>query len=329
MPAISIIVPIYNVENYLRKCIDSILAQTFTDFELILVDDGSTDNGGEICDEYGYKDNRIKVIHKKNGGLSDARNSGIKIAKGNYIGFVDSDDWIEPNMYEILYKLCVENDADLSTCSINIWEKDNKRQFLESDNAIKVFDSRTAIQYMYNGKLSGFTACNKLYNKDIFRDIKFPRGRIYEDVAIMYKVYDSANRIVFIDFPLYNYIYRQSSITRSRFSEKRFDVVLNYNETYSYMEGYYPEICEKLDDIYFVSLRNMLVDIINEGNLMRNYKYIDKISKLMKAHNCRILKNRSIPIMHKILAQIIAWSPILGILFYKLRISTSILINQK
>ena len=119
MPKISIIVPVYNVEKYLRKCVDSILNQTFKDFELILVDDGSIDTSGKICDEYNLKDNRIKVIHKENGGLSSARNAGLDIAQGEYIGFVDSDDWIELDMYEELYKICKENDTDVGIVGIN------------------------------------------------------------------------------------------------------------------------------------------------------------------------------------------------------------------
>ena len=119
MPKISVIVPVYNVEKYLRKCIESILNQTFREFELILVDDGSTDSSGKICDEYALKDSRIKVIHKENGGASSARNAGLDVAKGEYIGFVDSDDWIEMDMYGELYRLIKENNTDISVCGIN------------------------------------------------------------------------------------------------------------------------------------------------------------------------------------------------------------------
>jgi glycosyltransferase involved in cell wall biosynthesis len=320
MPSISIIVPIYNVELYLVKCIESILTQSFTDFELILVNDGSKDNCGRICDEYTKKDNRIKVIHKKNGGLSDARNAGIQISSGQYIGFVDSDDWIEPEMFEKLYKLCLEKNADVSTCSIYIWDNGEKRHRWGATNKIRVFDSRTAIQKMYNEKLSGFSAWNKLYKKSIFNNIKFPKGRVYEDAAIMYRVYDCANKIVFLDTPLYNYNYRNSSITRSGFSEKRFDMVLNYFEAYSYMEKKYPEMCERLDSIYFSTLRNMLVDLINDKYFFENYKYVCKISKLIKTHNVKISKNRLISPTTKMLGQLLAWCPAIAILYYKLRV---------
>ncbi|MGM0874213.1 MAG: glycosyltransferase family 2 protein [Bacillota bacterium] len=324
MPAISIIVPIYNVEQYLHRCLDSILAQTFTDFELILVNDGSTDNSGEICDLYAEKDTRIKIIYKKNGGLSDARNSGIKIAQGDFIGFIDSDDWIEPNMYEILYNLCIENNVDISTCSFNIWDKGERRKVKINKKSVTVLDSKTALQNMYDGKLPGYVAWNKLYKKHIFETIRFPKGRIYEDAAIMYRVYDSTNGIAFIEYPLYNYIYRESSITRSEFSEKRFDVVFNYNEAYSYLEMHHPEMCEKLNSIYYRSLRNMLVDIVNEKSIFKNFHYIERVSKLIRNHNynSKILKNNLIPLKHKILAQLLAWCPRLAILFYKIRIFT-------
>jgi glycosyltransferase involved in cell wall biosynthesis len=233
MPTISIIVPIYNVEQYLHKCIDSILSQTFKDFELILVDDGSPDNCGEICDEYAAKDKRVKVIHKANGGLSDARNAGLNIVKGDYIGFVDSDDWIESNMYEVLLKLCINNKADVSTCLVNF--QNNRNEIEVNKSNVSIFDSKTAIYLLYEGKLNGFSTWNKLYKKEIFNDLKFPKGRIYEDAAIMYRVFDVANYIAYINYPLYNYNYREGSITKSNFSEKRFDVVHNYYETYSFM----------------------------------------------------------------------------------------------
>ncbi len=118
MCEISIIVPVYKVEKYLKKCVDSILAQTFSDFELILVDDGSPDNSGRICDDYAKKDARVRVVHKQNGGLSSARNAGIEVAKGKYLGFVDSDDYIAEDMYELLYKAIIKEEADLSICGI-------------------------------------------------------------------------------------------------------------------------------------------------------------------------------------------------------------------
>ncbi|UOK56377.1 hypothetical protein MGI18_15565 [Bacillus sp. OVS6] len=171
---------------------------------------------------------------------------------------------------------------------------------------------------MYDGKLSGFPAWNKLYKRSIFENIEFPKGRIYEDAAIMYRLFSNANKIIYLDFPLYNYIHRESSITRSKFSEKRFDAALNYKEAYSYMEKNQPEICEKLDSIYFTTLRSMIVDIIHERSIFKNYKYISEISKLIRNNNKKIIKNNMVSLKHKILAQFLAWCPILGLFFYKI-----------
>lgn len=317
MPKISIIVPVYNVEQYLKKCIDSILIQTFKNIEVILVNDGSTDNCGEICDEYLSKDPRVRVIHQKNEGLSEARNAGINIAKGEYIGFIDSDDWIEPTMYEILYSLSIKYNADISTCLIKHHGKNQKSNIEKSVNQVQVFNSQEAIERLYNNSLSGFIACNKLYKRNLFEDIKYPKGRVYEDAAVMYRLFDQASKIVFINEQLYNYNHRDQSITRSGFSEKRFDIVLNYFETYSFMEKNYPFMCEKINFIYFSSLRGMLVDIICEKSASRNTENIKKISRNIREVNNTILKNNIIPYKHKMLAQLLAWFPNVGLLFYK------------
>ncbi|MEG0087047.1 MAG: glycosyltransferase, partial [Niameybacter sp.] len=133
-PTLSIIVPVYNVEKYLPKCIESILAQSFTDFEVILIDDGATDKSGEICEEYANKDTRIKIIHKENGGLSSARNAGIELSNGNYIGFVDSDDFIHPQMYEILLREARSSNSDVVICRYKCWnEGEEQGQIIQQD----------------------------------------------------------------------------------------------------------------------------------------------------------------------------------------------------
>ncbi|MCI2255194.1 glycosyltransferase [Domibacillus sp. PGB-M46] len=323
MPKISIIVPIYNVEQYLKKCVDSILAQTFQDYEIILVNDGSTDACGEICDDYINKDSRIRVIHKKNGGLADARNTGINAANGDYLGFVDSDDWLEPTMYETLYNVCFSENADISTCLIETQRKNKNQKTKVNKKEIKVFTSFEAISSLYEGKLSGFSACNKLYKKSLFENVEFPKGRVYEDAAIMYKLFSYASKIAFVNLPLYKYNYRDHSITRSNFSEKRFDVVANYFETYSFMENNYPEMCEKINFVYYVTLRTMIADIVCEKSIVQNSEYIKRISKHVREVNKAILKNNTITIKHKLLAQVLAWCPGLAVFFYKFFLKTN------
>jgi glycosyltransferase involved in cell wall biosynthesis len=320
LPKISIIVPIYNIERHVEQCIASIISQTITDLEIILVNDGSTDNSGEICDQFASIDKRIRVIHKKNGGLSDARNKGIESAKGDFIGFVDGDDFIEPKMYETLYNLNIKHSADISTCKISTIRNNKTSKEKKYTNKTTIFNSYEAIKFMYGGKLTGYSACNKLYSSKLFEEIKFPNNRIFEDAAIMYKLYDNANKIVQIDWPFYNYVYREQSITHSKFSEKRFDIVKNYCETTEFMKQKYPNMCEMLDVMYYSSLRNMLVDIVNEKNIIRNYPYIKKISQLIKEFRHEILKNKQISRNKKALAHLITWNPLLIVILYRLRI---------
>lgn len=318
-PKISIIVPVYNVELYINKCINTILNQTFKNFELILIDDGSTDNSGEICDEYLEIDERVRVIHKENTGLSDARNVGINIAKGDYIGFVDSDDTINPKMYEILYNLCQEHNADISTCLIRTIDiNKERRNNKEYTNKVYIYSNKYAIKETYDGGISGYSSCNKLYRSYLFEDIKFPKGRIYEDASILYKLYMKSNKVVFIDKALYNYIHREGSITRSRFSKKRFDIIEMYNEKYEFMCNNYPEMCEKIKSMYYESLRNIIIDIVIENSTTKNYKYIRDVSRYIRRELKYILNNSLVSIQHKIWAILLAFFPCICILRYKI-----------
>lgn len=238
-PKISIIVPVYNVEAYIHKCIQSILAQTFTDFELILVDDGSPDNCGMICDEYALSDNRVKVIHKENGGLSDARNAGINTALGNYIGFVDSDDYIDSNMYEELYLTAVTNSSDLVVCDfIKVNEGENicKKKFSSVTQA-KNFTNLQGLEQLYKAEPDSYmtgagnnvrwiTSWNKLYRKSLFENIKFVKGKIFEDEFITHKILYNCKKISYHPGELYYYVQRPNSIINSAFTLKNFDKVL-------------------------------------------------------------------------------------------------------
>lgn len=219
MPKISVIVPIYNVEKYLNRCVDSILKQTFTDFECILVDDGSPDKCPKICDEYAKKDMRIRVIHKENGGLSDARNAGIDAAQGEYLGFVDSDDWIHPQMYEILYNSIVENNVKMSICRAEV--ADEKREFRRIENPhFEVYSGLDILVSEYS-----VSACTKLYHRSLFRNIRYPVGRLHEDAFVIYKLFFEAGDVAFTENVLYEYFINCEGITHSKFSLKRLEVL--------------------------------------------------------------------------------------------------------
>lgn len=237
MPIISIIVPIYNVEKYLKRCIESILNQDFKEFELILVNDGSTDNCGEICNIYKNKDKRIRVIHKKNGGLSSARNVGLDFAKGKYIAFVDSDDYINKNMYHILYKNLIKTNADISICNFNYV---NDNDIVDINQPIdnydySIFNNIDALNQLYlENKAKMVTAWNKLYKKELFKDLRYVEGRVHEDEFIIHKLLYNSKKIVFTNGALYYYVQREGSITQSKFNIKKLDAVYAFKERFEF-----------------------------------------------------------------------------------------------
>jgi glycosyltransferase involved in cell wall biosynthesis len=212
VPKISVIIPVYKVEKYLRQCVDSVLAQTHSDLEVILVDDGSPDNCGAICDEYAEKDSRVKVIHKENGGQGSARNRGLDAATGEYIAFVDSDDWVDSDMYESLLKLLLEHDADIAEGSYRFFRPwKNQNQTLECPNTQKVcvWEGLQILERFYFGPdLFSDVAVmvwNKLYKAQILRDLRFREGFIYEDSEFMPRVLYACKKLVKHDHSYYTY----------------------------------------------------------------------------------------------------------------------------
>lgn len=222
--SISVIVPVYNVEKFLARCVDSILSQTYEDLEVILVDDGAKDASGRICDEYAEKDSRVKVIHKENGGLSSARNAGIDAATGTYLAFVDSDDWIEPEAYQHMLGLmkkygaklvCAGRyDVDGATGEKSVGLCPQKEECISAEEMVgRIF--------LWDGCDS--SACDKLYHRALFETFRYPHGKVCEDVATTYKIVLEAERVVMCDRPIYNYYHRPDSITTdSVISERSF-----------------------------------------------------------------------------------------------------------
>jgi glycosyltransferase involved in cell wall biosynthesis len=234
-PIISVIVPVFNVEEYLHFCLDSILAQTFRDFELILINDGSTDRSGTICEQYSRKDKRIKVIHKNNAGVSAARNSGLKIATGEYIAFVDSDDFIHQRMLEILYGYASKYSSDLVLCDYT--ETFFGGQYdLEDSIDIHIMEENynniEALNQLYSDKKMQFGCiiCNKLYKKSLFNNLEFAEGKIHEDEFLSHRILFKCSMVTYLPIKLYFYLQRSSGIMGSEFSIKRLDAVDAYRE---------------------------------------------------------------------------------------------------
>lgn len=230
-PELSIIVPIYKVEKYLDECIQSILHQTFTDFELILVDDGSPDACPQMCDAAAEQDSRVRVIHQKNGGLSAARNTGIEAARGNWLGFVDSDDFVAPDMYEKLYHAAVNAGADCAMCSVQLIHEDGSR--MDTLQHWKVYgggytgeDILKTITWQNNAPY--LVAWNKLYRREVFRTLRYPVGRINEDVFVFAELFDTIKKVACVEQPLYFYRQRKDSIMQSKCTLRNLDEMWSF-----------------------------------------------------------------------------------------------------
>lgn len=226
-PLISIIVPIYKVEKYLKECVDSILAQTYQNFELILVDDGSPDSCPAMCDEFAKRDSRVVVIHKENGGLSDARNAGLDIAKGEYIGFVDSDDYISPIMYETLINRILTDQSDLAVCEyVRVYDsgEELKSNSLNQNTHNRCYTPNEFISELFLHCSGAYVVTvNKLYHKDIFSKLRFPVGKQHEDEFIIHHVLTQCEKVSYIEDKLYFYRQREGSIMSRKFDVRKLD----------------------------------------------------------------------------------------------------------
>lgn len=235
-PLISVIVPVYKVEKYLDRCIQSIVDQTYTNLEIILVDDGSPDNCPMICDDWAAKDKRIKVIHKENGGLSDARNAGLEIAKGSIVSFVDSDDWIAPEMLERLIKSMRKDNSDIAACAVEMVWEDGRAGKLLTVCENRVLEPQEAQDALLQETLLKQPVWYKVYGRDTIRDIPFETGKYHEDVFWSYQAVGRAKRVSLIDYIGYYYTQRMGSIMSNEYSIKRLDAVEAYEKRCEYFE---------------------------------------------------------------------------------------------
>ena len=256
---VTIIVPIYNVEIFLKRCVDSILNQTYKNLEIILVNDGSPDKCGNICDEYAKQDNRVMVIHKENGGLSDARNAGIERAKGEFIAFIDSDDWVHEAYIEILYKQLRETNSDISVCNFFM----TSTETFQVDNSkieTYIYSNMEALEQLF-GELyvQLIAAWGKLFKRDLFDGISFPVGRVHEDEFTTYKLIYKANKIVLTTAQLLYYWQREDSIMGDRYNLKnKLDQIDALKERVHFFEKHGLEhLCSKTKRRIFYNYREL------------------------------------------------------------------------
>lgn len=240
MPKVSVIVPVYKVERYLQECLDSISNQTFQDYELILVDDGSPDSCGKMCDEYAHKHGNTKVIHQENAGLSEARNQGVKIAEGEYVTFIDSDDYVAPDYLEYLVFLMEKYQAEVSMAErVLFWDGQPIVMKERQPEDFNMQPTEALTQICYN-KMS-ICAWGKLYKRDLVEKYPYPKGQLYEDTATTYKIVGASDRIAYGNRVIYYWRQRNDSITHAKITEKHFYGIIAASEQLAYMQEHYPE----------------------------------------------------------------------------------------
>jgi len=292
---ISIVIPVYNVEQYLKKCIESIINQTYKNIEIILVHGISADNCGKICDEYKAMDNRIKVIHKENTGLSDNRNKGIDIATGKYITFVDSDDYVKKDYIEYLYKLIKSENAEMSICQkVELYSDNTTKDFV--DNTIKIYNKESFLLDFLYGKLQAY-AWAKMYKIELFEKIRYPKGRIFEDIAIIYKLVDICDKIVYGGESKYYYLIRNNSLAWSKFSIAKLDFVYYSFDLCQYAEKYKSlkkAIASYKACICYVAYKDML------NSKFENKQIEDKLISVVKDNALTAIFDKNVNIKKKI-----------------------------
>lgn len=293
--SIDVIIPIYKVENYLSQCVDSVLNQTYQAINIILVDDGSPDKCPEICDEYALKHNNIRVLHKENGGLSDARNQGMKLSKSELIMFLDSDDWLEEKAIEEMVHYIEMYDADI-VCTESILEFDNgvsKR----NKSFFSVLNSEQATKAVLNRRIN-VSAWGKLYKRYLFEGIEYPKHCLHEDIPVIFPLLLKANKIVVMDESLHHYRQQYGSISRNAFKPQNHSL-FEFIKEVSYVVKVYPNLKEDYEGFYLYFLKSLLV-LFGDNNTKVAYKsYYDLYVSALKKEWKNILFNRTLSVKDK------------------------------
>ena len=296
---ISIIIPVYNVEKYLSNCIDSVINQTYTNIEILLINDGSTDNSQKICEEYTNIDKRIILINKENGGLSDARNMGIINANGKYITFIDSDDTVKENYIEYLYKLLLKYKTNMSIAAYSVISNKkiiNIGQGYKEEN----FNTKDCLDRLLCEKGFTVSSCAKLYNKSLFNNIRYPKGKLCEDNGTTYQLIMKCEKVAYGNDSIYNYYKRENSIMTSKFNMKKLDLIELSDKMCDDIEEKYSELKNSIDKkritVRFSILRQILVGKLDDERKI----VVKEIKKYIKPRKWQILKNSKIDKRDKI-----------------------------
>lgn len=311
---VSVIIPVFNVEKYLNKCITSVIEQTYKDLEIILVNDGSTDKSGEICDKFLDLDERIKVIHKANGGLSDARNRGILEATGQWITFVDSDDFVSIDYVEYLFNLIEKFDADISIATYTYVTE--KKQISRSTGEVSLLDTETTLKRMLLDDGFDMGAWAKMYRADFFKKVKFPVGKLFEDSYTTYRIVAQASRIAFGSKAIYFYINRSDSIVNQTFNPQKFDLIEMNQETKSFIESDYPSLISEANRRLIWAYFSTLNQVLNSNNKDVIDEHSPQLVEYIISQNKFIKTDSSVPKRDKIAFYLLKYLGIRGYRFF-------------
>ena len=312
-PLITIIIPVYNAKKYLRDCIESILSQTYHNLEIILIDDGSTDGSEKLVNDYAKSDKRIKVVHQKNMGLSDARNTGLKHATGKYITFVDSDDRIEPNMIENLFNALIDSQADIAICSFKEIYPNGKTRGFSHNYPKQVFTTEQALANMLQENGFMVSATMKLFPTNYFKGIKFPVDKLHEDVGTTYKLIMEAKKIVFIPNEYYVYVHHNNSIINQTFDEHKFDLIKLTDQMCDDIDQQYPDLKDITNE------RRMRARFSILRQIPLNHPKTKEIVDYLKTHQEFITDNKKASKTDKLALKLALTSPRLFQTAYKLK----------
>lgn len=274
-PLISVIVPVYNVEDYLHRCVESILNQTYPHLEIILVDDGAKDNSGAICDEYALRDNRVRVIHQENGGQSKARNAGLDAATGEYIAFVDSDDYLAEDAYEAMLAMALREQVKLiSAGRFDVSSRTGKVEAGLCPKCTEVISMEQMLGRMFTWNGCDCSPCDKLYHRELFRTVRFPSFRGNEDTAVLYRIVEQTDRVGMLDKPIYYYFHRPGSTSNEGLSPMTFHFHQGTEKIYPYIAETYPAV---KNEVRYFRVRSLIytlqsLDLATEAD--RN-RYLD------------------------------------------------------
>lgn len=290
---VSIIVPVYNVTNYLNKCLDSLLKQDFSDYEILLIDDGSTDDSFGICERYAEKFSRIKLYSKKNGGLSDARNYALDRSNGLYIMFVDGDDYVPENCLSIMIDQAIKSDADIICGGFERFTNAGKVLFKNVPEKSELLDNYSAMKEMISEGKTNTMACTKLFKKELFEKIRFPIGKLHEDIYTMHYVFAKASSICILDEIVYYYRVNPCSITEGKFKAKRQDAVYAHKDRYDYICKYYPKLKNIELQFYIWNCVNNNYKIIKERYPKEFFSYFRENNDVIRHNFIEFMKSKA------------------------------------